>query len=576
LMKEKFGDNIQTITTPENAFISSRSTQKAIETFNSMKRGDPIIYGGILHNETDKTYGVPDLIVRSDWLSSIASPWGNEGVPSYEEEEEMKTKAPLLGDNSWHYVIVDIKFSTLTLCSNGKTILNCNSFPSYKSQLYIYTNALGILQGYVPSKAYILGRRWKYTQRGVSFESCSNSCFDRLGVIDYQNFDQQYISKTKSAIQWVRECRSTEAKKWNVFEYPLTRPELYPNMSNTYDSPWRVVKEDIAKQNKELTSLWNVGVREREIAHSRDIYRWNSKECEASKIGIRGKYTQRILNKIIKTNRGVKKRKQKHHPKKRGILKNVRCITKKNKVQLVRPAHIKSNIFWWRDIPFSDKNTPLEFYVDFETINNVMTDFITLPVTRSFGKSNEMVFMIGVGYIDPQTTDWVYKDFTCDKLNSRSELTMSLEFVDFIESKWDEWRGLYPSINNRSPTFVHWASAEVTNWNKIRNINRGKLPNFQWLDLMKLFKDEPITVKGCLGFGLKEVSKAMKSHGFIKSIWEEDTQCIDGPSAMLCAWKASKETSDLRTAPVIQEVKKYNEMDVKVLQEILKYLRINH
>jgi len=36
-------------------------------------------------------------------------------------------------------------------------------------------------------------------------------------------------------------------------------------------------------------------------------------------------------------------------------------------------------------------------------------------------------------------------------------------------------------------------------------------------------------------FGLKDVAKAMHSHGFIESIWNSD--CVDGKSAMIIAQK---------------------------------------
>ncbi len=48
-----------------------RSKAKYNETIKAMKKGFPIIYQGVLRNYTNKTYGIPDLLVRSDWLSKI-------------------------------------------------------------------------------------------------------------------------------------------------------------------------------------------------------------------------------------------------------------------------------------------------------------------------------------------------------------------------------------------------------------------------------------------------------------------------------------------------------------------------
>lgn len=566
LLRKKFGSNcngIISVTTPENAYYSSRSKEKAEETFKLMKQGAYFIHGGVLHNERNKTYGVPDLIVRSDVLHMIANPWGGKPEPFLDNRF---ISAPHI-NKPWHYVIVDIKFSTLPLCSNGETILNCNSFPAYKSQLRIYTEALGELQGYIPSKAYILGRKWKCTQRGQTL--FGNSCFDRLGVIDYEGFDKQYVKRTQEAVQWIRDCRSVEAKQWNVFDYPLSRPELYPNMSNTHDYPWRKIKEEIAEKNHELTSLWSVGVRERKIAHSKGIYKWSSKRCRATTMDVKGKHTQRVLDEILKTNRGVR-----NHPRRKIIFSNpIKAVSKLlRKFQVVRPRVIKYDVYPWR-YPPSLEGSPLEFYVDFETINNAMTDFESLPLVKTFGKSEEMIFWIGVGYIDPITLRWTYRWFDCDNLTSQSELKMSLEFIKFTENIWNEWKQLIPDKDIGSPFFIHWAPAERIHWDRLRKRHKNvSLPPLKWLDLHQIFKREPITIKGCLGFGLKQVATAMKKLGLIETDWGGSSECVDGASAMLCAWQAYSTKGN----KIKEDIKKYNEVDVKVLQEIIRYLRENH
>ena len=50
---------------------SAASRDNVIATWEAIKQGVPIIHGGVLHNPDNKTYGVPDLIVRSDWLKHL-------------------------------------------------------------------------------------------------------------------------------------------------------------------------------------------------------------------------------------------------------------------------------------------------------------------------------------------------------------------------------------------------------------------------------------------------------------------------------------------------------------------------
>ena len=45
---------------------------------------------------------------------------------------------------------------------------------------------------------------------------------------------------------------------------------------------------------------------------------------------------------------------------------------------------------------------------------------------------------------------------------------------------------------------------------------------------------------------------------------------------MIRAWKCYEEYSDPINAPIMLDVIKYNEFDVKVLAKILDYLRNNH
>ena len=77
-----------------------------------MRGGAPIIYQAVLRDAHDMTYGSPDFLIRSDILRSLfpESISGTGGVGS---------RQPDLGADSWHYIVVDTKFTTLHLNAAG-------------------------------------------------------------------------------------------------------------------------------------------------------------------------------------------------------------------------------------------------------------------------------------------------------------------------------------------------------------------------------------------------------------------------------------------------------------------------
>ena len=115
-------------------FIHSKKPEKFEETINLMKQGVPIIYQGVLHDYENKTFGIPDLIVRSDYINKLM---GYNVI----SDEEAKFGSPKL-KTPFHYKIIDIKHSNIPLRADGLHILNSESIPAYKGQIYIYTIAL--------------------------------------------------------------------------------------------------------------------------------------------------------------------------------------------------------------------------------------------------------------------------------------------------------------------------------------------------------------------------------------------------------------------------------------------------
>lgn len=513
-----------------------RSKLKYDETMQAMKDGIPVIYQGVVRNYEHRIHGIPDLLIRSDYINELVD-------HKVLKKDERRIRAPKVcrkhkrsPRRSYHYVVVDIKYKTLDLRSDGIHLLNSGIMKAYKSQLWVYNESIAEMQGYRPAAAYILGRKWKYEVAGVKHSN--SSCFSKLGKIDYTGLDSDYVDLSLQALQWIRDV-ATEGQNWEL-KVPLPREELYPNQCNRYDFPYHKLKATFAEDIKDITMLWKCGPKQRKIAHENGIYSWDDPRCNAENLGVKGNYTSKILNVILEAN-------HRQDP----------CIL---------PRYIKNNYGDWK-VPGK-----LDFYVDFEMTCSVLTEFDTLP----YSEQESIIFMIGVGHMDPASGSWIFKNFITDTLSSADERTICSNFSNYIKMMSQKY-GCY------EPKLYHWSHAEPIAWRKAATRHfpsSSRWATMHWLDLLKVFQTEPIGIKGCLNYSLKTVAKTFHRNKYIKSIWDNGSSCADGADAAVGAYKVHNQCMQNGTSfpqdPLIQEIARYNEIDCKVLQEITYYLRENH
>jgi hypothetical protein len=523
VLHNKFGDDVITINT--DSHYNAMTIENHNKTINAMLNGIPIIEQAVLFNYKNNTRGIADLLVRSDYINKIIN------RPVLDNSEET-FKAPNLNGN-YHYLVIDIKWACLSLCSNGKYIRNTDRYPAYKGQLAIYTNAIGLIQGYIPNKAFILAKNWKIC-KNRNFEY-GNDCFELLGVIDYSSeYDKKYINKTIEAIEWVKEVKQN-GHTWNLWDNQnLDKDELYPNMCNKNFSKWDKLKEKLADSIGELTMLWNVHTKHRNFAHKNGIKSWRQNNCTADKLGIKGKFKNKIINNIIKVNRS-------------------------NKLKIL-PKYINNNIGNWQE------SSPVDFYIDFETLN---INLYEKNMDISYGYSNkDIIFLIGIGYI--QNCRWNYKSFICENLTIQEEYNNINKFIDFINNKSKE----LDCYGEYIPRLFHWTHAEKIN---IRTASKRHstdiwndwAKNINWIDMHKVFVDEPIVVKGAFNYTLKNIGNAFYNNKFIKTKWDDEI-C----SGFVAMQKGVKYYRGDKT--VMKDIIKYNKVDCKIIYDIVKYLRKKH
>ena len=466
------------------------SVDKFQETFNQMKLGKPIIINGLLHNNNENIYGIPDLIVRVDYLNIIMSMLGHD---YYEQNNETNIQ--------YDYRIIEINNVKLKL-KDDRTIVNNNNIKSHKGGIVIMNEIMKNILGYVPNNIFIAGAN------------------KQIGIIDVVDYDRDIVHKSFEAIKWLKDLKMY-GKNWDI--YNPHRRELYPNMCNKdNDYPWHQIKKNIAYKIGEITLLPNCGVKEREKCHTSGVYKWEQVFPEL--IDFKGNRAE-ILNNVITVN-----------------------TSNDNGTEI---------IFNPKNAKIVKKNKVTRFFIDFETISN-------LEDINDDGKT--FIYMIGCGYINKKDKEWVFKTFITKRLTYDEEKRIIKEWINYMNKV-----SMLQNLNTNYELY-HWSNAEIT-MSKV-SFTRHNIKNkieYKWIDLLKFFKDNAITIKDAFNYSVKTIAKSLYNYGYIETKWEDNT--LDGTIAMLVAWDAEKickkgDINELEEYDKMKSIIKYNEVDCKVLSEI--------
>ncbi|MGH8542352.1 MAG: hypothetical protein ACREX3_01620 [Gammaproteobacteria bacterium] len=503
-----------------------RSLEKALQTVEAMRAGVPVIHQGVLRDPEHRVYGAPDLLVRSDVLGEL--------FPGSIDPDEAALPAPGLGARPWHYRVVDVKFTTLHLLAGGD-LGNGGSAPAYKIQLFLYDRALARIQGTGRLTAYLLGRGWDRTVEGATRRS--SNALDRLGPFPADGTLANGAEPdriAREACDWIRRVRR-EGAGWDVLPEPSVR-EFWPNLTNDQDGPWHAAKRRIAEELEDPTLLWRVGASCRETALRQGVRSWRDPRCTPELLGVAEGY--------------------------RPTLAAILDVNRSTDGPPVRPARIRAAEEEWRAEP------RLEFYVDFETVNDLWDNFSRFP-ERSV---TPLIFLIGCGHVEDG--EWRFERFLAEELTEEAEARLIDAWLAHMEAVWAR---LDPEGH---PLIIHWSGAEPINFETAYNSARERHPDRSWtsphwFDLLKrVFHAEPVVVRGAFGFGLKEIARALCAHGLIETLWEDGS--LDGLGAMTGAWWSYE---DARVGVAVERVEmmratlRYNEMDCFVLREIMQHLR---
>jgi hypothetical protein len=518
--------------------VKDVSAESCNKTQQYLQSGVPILYQAPLMNNDLGLRGCSDLIIRSDWIPKL---FKNHPLA----DSEISTPCKLA--SNYHYRVIDIKWVNMKLAANGITMLSSGIVPAYQAQCGIYNLMLGYYQDYWAPATYILGRGYNYMIKRIKYTSYSS--WDKLGTFHY---DPAFISRISSGIKWLR----TVAKHGTTWTIDHNIPELYPNMCNKYDSPYRERKQVIAKKMGELTTLWNIGITQRRFAHSQGIKSYYHPECSAVNLGIKSDKNAAIINNFINTSVGM------HGGQ------NTNGVNRK----------ICNNVGYWQTVIGERNIKYLDFFLDFETVPNSL-------VENNITSTYQIVFMIGVGHID-ELGQWQFANFTTIKKSFDSQLDIFLQFFTYINHIKEQYinnDATVAATSNSADEYIirmfHWSNAEIAIINKFNSMSDylfdNTLNNIIFIDLLKIFKDIPIFIKNALSFSLKDIARAMFNEKLIETCWDDNSAVSNGYDAMIKIIPLMHiDNLQSEHYNLINDIARYNEIDCKVLMEILSFMRI--
>ncbi len=494
------------------SFIDLSRSRSVADSKSAMEEGIQLIASPFLVDSVRRVTARPDFLIRVDVLNRIFG-------------EPPKLLEPQ------GYVVVNLRLGRITLTAKGRMRSDA-SLAVHRARLYLCNAALGEAQEVTPGSGLLVGRGWQQTIG--EGEIRGSGCLDKAGVVDLSA--AKWENEIGDALQWIRRLRR-EGGEWSVFPSPSI-PELRPNAGNRYDFPWHRAKVEIAERLKDPILLWNVGTEKRNAALAKGITTFDHPGASAEAFGLTNPDRAKILDALIH------------------VIRNPHLGVQPGRIEAAREV--------WGE------PQALEFFVDFETVNNSDDDFAHFPQAGG----QPLIFMVGCGHVEHGV--WKFENFIAERATEDAEAKVIADWLRHMESTRCR---LAPHLAR--PICFHWSAAEDNTFRGQYDSFRKRHPEFSgedpnWFDfLARVIRAEPVIVPGAFGFGLKALAKAMFKLGHVQVLWDEGPS--DGLGAMVGAWRAYARCGEqpVSSDPLMQGIAKYNNIDCLAMQQIIDWLRRN-
>jgi len=426
------------------------------------------------------------------------------------------------------YIVVDIVYKILQFNADRTDLLNQGSLYYQKCKMWLASECLrphvtGLKHG------YFFGKEYRHKDKVLPKRETIGS-FLLAGPRDL------YKPSIKNALKWLQRLH-TNREKWVLEPQPSVR-ELYPNM-NQKDGVWSTEKKRVAEAIQEITLVWNITYEKRCILVDKGITRWS----DPILLG-------QIYPYKVKDNKRQLVQEQMIHINSQTDLKiSPRRIKKPGFIQIIKD---QSNSIILDIESTSNLKETESYFEDLEIIEKPKICIIGTILNQRFETDDELVF----------------KDFTIRYLTDEEEEIIIGYWVSFLKKRFKD-------NSDKKPIKVyHWGQAEESYLTYMKTkYPKIQYPDFQMINLLNYFREEPISIQGCFGYGLKEIVKQLYNLQLIETTWTED---VSGLDAMTQIMKTSEEAL-LKNIPLkrFTEIKKmitYNYYDCRVIVDLLRLL----
>lgn len=468
------------------------------ETLRHLRTGTPVIAQGALKNYTDMTMGFPDLILKGSAFKEV---FPKDFLEQFTELTHDK------------YYVIDIKWATLHLKADNKSLLKTPQTTYYQAQVTLYTSALNeCLPKNNVKHAFILGRGY------TTVNGPKENCFDMLAVVDLEG-DSHFKQTYKEALEWTRGIHSVQTP-------PSVNMKALTHVG--YDVRAERLKAE-ARDQGNITCLWGCNDVNRNIASRHGIVSFRDPRCTPSVLGVLSGYKEKVLSRILKVNR---------------IPETKSPVTPK---RLPAGSIVDT-------VPGTT-----EIFLDFEAVSCLFDNFSTFPIKET----GHRIFLIGY-LLRGEGGDKYHRELAED-LTDQSEERMLIRFLEFCKGlpnvRIFHW-GSYEAVNFKKLYMKYPLAAETF-----------PLESLNMVDVCAYIKSVPMGIRGCYNFSIKSVYPSLVSLSLIQPrdlSYESPVQVVqDGLEAMTHAYKAYNGINDKK----IHDVLTYNKSDCDHLMEIVMFLR---
>ena len=417
-----------------------------------------------------------------------------------------------VSQNLPEYIIFDLLYKKISFNADKSDILNDGTIFYHKCKLLIATECL-----YKKHKiGFFIAKDYKHRDKTLPKK-------ENIGVF---SLSDDYKEKINNSISWLHKLNKNY-NEWIIYPKPSCI-ELYPNL-NIKIGHWNGEKKLLGELIKEITLIWNISYSKRCILIEKGVSQWNDPLLLSN-----------IYPYQIKDN------------KRKFIQDKIIHINQQDSIK-ISPRKIKNKKFI--DIIKNKQNSiilDIESILDLKEKENYFNNDINIEKPR----------ICIIGTIISETN--IFKDFTIRYCKNSEEKIIIQYWLSYIKKQ----------INNDIIKIYHWGNAEKVYIDYMKKKYPDlTYPQFEMIDLINYFKMEPITIKGCFGYGLKEIVNSLYNLELLNDKWIDDTNGLDAMTELM---KTSEE-AQIKNIPMKRFIKiknliYYNYMDCKVIVDILQML----